>query len=291
MSKDSEISYNVGPAQRWLLFLCVTVICYLFASVVSWVVMRNGVSPAKVYISTMVQDVMLFILPALLTALIITRRAADFLTLSERPKLSAVLLSLAALLASVPAMNVVVQWNAALTLPSWMGDVADWMRASEDSAAAMIAMMVNGKSVVSLIMLILVVGVLAGFSEELFFRGAIQRLMIATRVNPHVAVWATAFIFSAFHMQFFGFVPRLLLGAMFGYMAWWSGSVLVSASDHILNNVLAASVMWCAARDSSSGIVKADEIGTDSPVMCTVSLVVTFTLLFLLYRSYRTRLR
>ena len=83
MSKDSEISYNVGPAQRWLLFLCVTVICYLFASVVSWVVMRNGVSPAKVYISTMVQDVMLFILPALLTALIITRRAADFLTLIQ----------------------------------------------------------------------------------------------------------------------------------------------------------------------------------------------------------------
>ena len=89
----------------------------------------------------------------------------------------------------------------------------------------------------SIIMSILIIGLLAGFSEN-FFRGALQRLLSTAGRNIHVAVWLTAFIFSAVHMQFYGFVPRMLLGAMFGYMAVWSGSLWIAVIAHATNNSL-----------------------------------------------------
>lgn len=287
MYKEADIRFNVPTAKRWLLFLCVTLLCYIMASIVSCIVMHGELSAAKVYIGTMVQDVVLFILPALITALIITRRSADFLTLSVKPTAMNLMLALTALLVSIPAVNVVVEWNAGVALPEWMGDAEEWMRSSEESAAGMISLMVKGRSVVNLIMLLLVVGVLAGFSEELFFRGTVQRLMITSNINPHVAVWFTAFIFSAFHMQFFGFVPRLLLGAMFGYMAWWTGSIWISSAAHILNNFLAATVMWCSAGGQSEDIANVDKIGTGNPFLSIISVAATILLLLVLYRLNR----
>ncbi|MDE6177435.1 MAG: CPBP family intramembrane metalloprotease, partial [Paramuribaculum sp.] len=87
-----------------------------------------------------------------------------------------------------------------------------------------------------LIISVIIIGVLAGVSEELFFRGTLQRLLITRPMPPHIAIWLTAVIFSLVHFQFFGFVPRVLLGAFFGYLAWWSGSVWLPAIIHAVNN-------------------------------------------------------
>lgn len=92
---------------------------------------------------------------------------------------------------------------------------------------------------------ILVIGVLTGIGEEFFFRGALQRMLVWCRVNHHVAIWTAAFIFSSLHFQFFGFVPRLLLGAFFGYMYWWSGNIWVNSFAHALNNSLVIISTWC----------------------------------------------
>ena len=55
----------------------------------------------------------------------------------------------------------------------------------------------------------------------------------------HVAIWVTAFIFSAIHVQFYGFVPRMLMGAMFGYVLAWTGSLWVPIVMHFVNNGIA----------------------------------------------------
>ena len=90
-----------------------------------------------------------------------------------------------------------------------------------------------GATVPSLIVSVLIVGVFAGFSEELFFRGAMQRIMMSTRLNLHVTIWVVAVIFSLFHFQFFGFMPRLLLGAYFGYLLVLRRSLLGSVFGHV----------------------------------------------------------
>ncbi len=248
ISDPMNIKFNLPPAQRYMLFFLVTLLCMLVGSVAVAVIMYGGAdSPGRLRCATVIQDVVMFIAPALITALFITRRPADFLML-RRPSAVGTLLAIAALLAAVPALNAIISWNESLTLPAALHDVEQWMRTSESSAAKAVSTLMGGTGAGSLIVLLLIAGVLAGFSEELFFRGTLQRLIITSGVNAHVAIWVTAAIFSAVHMQFFGFVPRMLLGAYFGYLAWWSRSLWLPVAAHIVNNIIAATGLWMTAR-------------------------------------------
>lgn len=280
-----NLKFNVSPFQRLLLLLLTTVLGYIVASVIAYFMQRGGLTASKLFISTVVQDVLLFILPAFVTAIFITRQPADFLGVSRQPGINNIILAALCLLVAIPAMNMIIDWNAHLQLPDSMSDIERWMKRMETETGNTIAMMVNGESVMSLVMLILVVGIMAGFSEELFFRGTIQRMMITARVNAHVAIWITAIIFSAIHMQFYGFVPRMLLGAMFGYMAWWSGSLWPAITGHITNNTVAAIVMWMKARGASSPVTQIDTIGADSFSLTAASLIFTGACLLAIYIS------
>jgi hypothetical protein len=62
--------------------------------------------------------------------------------------------------------------------------------------------------------------------------------------NIHVAIWISAFFFSAIHVQFFGFVPRMLLGALFGYLYYWSGNLWVPMFAHFVNNGFAVCMIY-----------------------------------------------
>ena len=103
-------------------------------------------------------------------------------------------------------------------------------------------------SVPALIVNILIIGVGAGVAEEILFRGCFQRLLVTGGINHHVAIWCVAFIFSAIHFQFFGFVPRMLLGAYFGYLMYWSKSVWIPAIAHTLNNTMVVITAWGQVR-------------------------------------------
>jgi membrane protease YdiL (CAAX protease family) len=89
------------------------------------------------------------------------------------------------------------------------------------------------------IICLLVVALIPAIGEEFLFRGALMRILGAWIKKPHLVVWITAFIFSAFHFQFYGFFPRLLLGAFLGYVYLYSGNIWVPITAHFLNNGLA----------------------------------------------------
>ncbi|MDE6065643.1 MAG: CPBP family intramembrane metalloprotease, partial [Duncaniella sp.] len=89
-------------------------------------------------------------------------------------------------------------------------------------------------------------------------------------------------LFSVFHMQFYGFFPRVVLGACFGYLLYWSGSVWLSSIIHALNNTLVVFTSWQMRRVSGGDVMDIDKIGADSSIMIVVSLVlvtVAFTAL------------
>ena len=91
---------------------------------------------------------------------------------------------------------------------------------------------------IELIFNILVIALVPALGEEMIFRGWIQRQLMRIINRPHVAIWASAAIFSAIHFQFLGFLPRLLLGVLLGYLYFWTGSLWVSIFAHFLNNGL-----------------------------------------------------
>lgn len=214
---------------------------------------------AALRITMVIQDVMVFILPAIVMALAITRLPARLLAVDVKPNGRLLLLALLTLLFSVPVMNMIIQWNESIHLPESMASVEQTLRSLEQNAKQVTDMLMSGASVPSMLVSVLIVGVLAGFSEELFFRGAKQRLLVASKLNAHAAIWIVAFVFSLFHFQFFGFVPRMLLGAYFGYLLWWSKSLWVPMIVHMFNNSIVVCSTWLAANDSGSLL---DTVGT-----------------------------
>jgi len=233
--------------RRVALFVCLFLLCFIIGSVLTVVIMAVGKgSTISLRIGTVVQDLFIFITPAIATAVMITRRPDSFMQIGKAPGWTLSLLTLAVMVVSVPAMNCVVEWNQAMRFPENMSALEQWMRNAEETAQTTINQLMGGHGVMSCLLGVLIVGVLAGFSEELFFRGALQRLLVTKPVNAHVAIWVTAFIFSAVHFQFFGFVPRMLLGALFGYVGWWTGCLWLPVLAHVFNNSMVVVVTWMA---------------------------------------------
>ncbi len=257
---DCRLLLTIG--QRLLLLLCVMLLCWIVGSVLNGLIIAKFGQTARVLrIAAVIQSLLQIILPSLVTALMISRYPARFLEIDRVPRASMTLLSIALLVVSMPAFNSIIQWNASLHLPDFMQGVEQWMRQAEDRSAATIRIMQGGTSVGDLILNILIIGVMAGLGEELLFRGTIQRMLTTSGMNPHVAIWIVAVLFSAIHMQFFGFVPRMLLGALFGYLLYWSGSLWLPAIVHAANNIIYVVFQWIALRHNMpAGNI--DEIGT-----------------------------
>lgn len=249
MIKKSDLALT--PGLRLTLLLCIFIVCYIIALLTVQLTLHLCAEKtvAGMRISAVIQDVVSFILPAIATAVIVTRRPAELLCLQRGISSARVYVLIPViLLVSIPVQEAVIYWNNNLSLPASMASLETSLRTMEKASSELMLKMLSDTSVAALIINILVIGVAAGFSEELLFRGCFQRLLTTGGVNRHAAVWTVAAVFSAMHMQFFGFVPRMLLGAWFGYMLLWSGSIWMPMLAHALNNSFFIVTAWYSLR-------------------------------------------
>ena len=156
--------------------------------------------------------------------------------------------------------GLLMYWNSHLVLPEFLSGVEQWMRDMETQLMELTQFLTDFQSIPELLTGILVIGVFAGVGEELFFRGLIQPKMQGYFRSPHWGIWVTAFIFSAIHAQFFGFLPRVFLGALFGYLYHYTGSLFYPILGHILNNALTLLLVYSA----NQGFIDLDVQATDT---------------------------
>lgn len=193
-------------------------------------------NPSFLLLMQGLQTLLVFILPPFLLSYWYGEKNSRFLKLVKAKPVD-VLLAMFSILAAVPLVNFLVSWNQDIQFPSFLEGVEKWMRAAEDNAQRVTELMLQGESWSDLLWQLLVVAVMAGFGEELLFRGTLQSI-ISSKGRIQLAIWITAFVFSLIHMQFYGFIPRLLLGAWFGYLLLWSGSIWVPVAAHFANNAI-----------------------------------------------------
>ncbi len=135
-------------------------------------------------------------------------------------------------------------WNANISFPDFMNGFERWAKESEERVAMITALITDIDTVPELLIGLFVIALLPAIGEELVFRGMIQQELWRGSGNIHVAIWTSAFIFSAIHVQFYGFIPRVLLGALFGYLYYWSGNLLVPMFSHFFNNAFAVVMLY-----------------------------------------------
>lgn len=183
------------------------------------------------------------------------------------------------------SISPLAEWNMNFQFPEFMSGFEAWAKQEEDRLAKLTAAITDFKSTGELMLGILVVALLPAIGEELVFRGMIQRELWRGTGNIHIAIWVSATIFSAIHMQFYGFIPRLCLGALFGYLYYWSDNLLLPMFSHFFNNAFAVVMVYLNHLDITDVNM---EDGDAAPVQyIIVSVVLSLGLLFYIWKYYR----
>lgn len=179
------------------------------------------------------------------------------------------MLSIGIMLTALPLINLLVSWNEQIRLPESLSGLEQLMQQMEAQADQLLQNFLtyqNGAWWVLLLNL-LVLAVLPAIGEELTFRGVLQQLLVSRKSKvesrEHVAVWVTAFIFSFIHFQFYGFIPRLLLGALLGYALLWSGNIRYSMIMHATNNALSVLLFYLGTYVWDMTQAQLDALGTE----------------------------
>jgi len=194
-------------------------------------------------ISQSLTSVFLFLMPPVLLAVTEKAGISKFYGF-KKPRPSVLLPVFLLMLCSLPVMEWVTLVNQKMVLPGFLKSVEDWMREKEDAAMNMTILLLRIRGFGEFLINIFIIALLPAIAEEFLFRGGIQRSFTRMFNNPHAAIWLSAFIFSAIHVQFFGFFPRMFLGAAFGYIYLWTGSLWYAMFAHFLNNACAVCQAW-----------------------------------------------
>lgn len=142
-----------------------------------------------------------------------------------------------------PLTAYLVKWNESWKLPDFLQEFEAKAKFSEEKIKKITEYLIDFQTPIELFLGFFVIAVLPGIGEELFFRGLLQRTICKLLGNIHIAIWVTGFLFGAFHLQLYGIVPRMLLGVLFGYLYYWSGTLWISMWAHFLNNALTLLLM------------------------------------------------
>lgn len=183
--------------------------------------------------------------------------------------------------------SVFIEWNLKFNFPDFANEFENWAREREDAATELTTFLTQFDSRAQLFLAILIIAVLPAIGEEIVFRGLIQNELMRGTANIHLSIWFAAFLFSAIHMQFFGFVPRLLLGALFGYLYYWSGNLMVAIFAHFVNNGVSVLALYFYQQGTLNFDLESPDAAPPSMVM--ISGLVTAALLYFFYKYYRER--
>lgn len=191
--------------------------------------------------------------------------------------------------AALPAISMLAEWNKGMELPSFLASMEEMMRQMEESAKEVTDQFLNTSSVGMMFVNLFVIALLPAVGEEMMFRGWLQRVL-GKSVNYHTAIWVSAFVFSAIHFQFYGFIPRMLIGAALGYLYYYTGSLWASIVAHFTNNAMAVVTAFMAYNGYTS--VNFDLIGTgDTWYLSVASVAVCLVLMFMLKKATIIELR
>ncbi|HNP49358.1 MAG TPA: CPBP family intramembrane metalloprotease [Bacteroidia bacterium] len=294
---------NNSPYSKFLISVGIILLCAVFSTLVSTLLssaiyqvnfaelqtlLNNLEDPRAIAILKLVQTISAigtFVVPPFLIAYLIDPEPLTFLGVNKMANLRSIVMVVLVVMAAVPVINLLGELNSSMHLPGFLKAVEDWMRDSEDRAAGLTKAFLEMPDATTMLFNLFMVALIPAIGEELLFRGIVQRIFSSWSKNIHVGVWMAAFLFSAMHMQFYGFIPRLLLGAMLGYLFVWSGSLWLSITAHFVNN--AAAIIFTFLFQHRVSSIDVDTVGTKEGDVLSVliSLALTISLLYMIYKS------
>lgn len=242
--------------------------------------MYKAESPAGfVRITQTCASIGMFLFPALLFSYCHDRKWFTYSDATRKPHHLLVNAALVLSIVMLPLVAILSQWNEAIQFPE---GVARWMRQMEDQTDLVMKFLTVDRSSTTLVLNLFVLALVPAVCEEFMFQGTIQAFLTKWSAKPHLAIWITAVIFSAIHLEFYGFIPRMLLGAYLGYLFYWSGSLWLPILAHFLHNALSLIVDYTfQGRGIDLDNMRFTDIHGAVPVVIGCVLVTAMSLVFM----------
>lgn len=238
-----------------------------------------------VVVQTMSQ-LSVFLVPGILLSWMMSGDISAWLGLKKSPAVISVLAVLVISVSLIPLTSITGAYNEAMDLPQWLDWMERWMRAEEERASYLTGHLVYAGTTGGMILNVFTLAVIPAAGEEILFRGIIQQLLKKWSGSGVAAVIITAILFSTLHLQFFGFLPRFILGLVFGLLFLWSGSIYLPFIAHMANNIVPVILSYYVGWDNlNNGIVREIPAG---PGAVLLAIIIPTAVLYFLYDMEKT---
>ncbi|MCK5823250.1 MAG: CPBP family intramembrane metalloprotease [Bacteroidales bacterium] len=252
----------------------------------------SNISPENInvlkYFQT-VQTIGLFILPSFVMSFFYGENVSQYLKLNVSPKQMSVILVAFVMITAIPIINFLAEINSKLILPDCLYSFEQWMKKSEFNAQKITQAFMSTNKITGLFINVFVIAIIPAIGEELLFRGVFQKIFINMTKNVHWGIIIAAVLFSGMHMQFYGFIPRMLMGVFLGYLLVWSKTIWLPIIAHFVNNCFAVVYLFFSeSNDISKNI---DNVGKnyDTIVYLIFSVLIVTYLIFLIFKQESSR--
>lgn len=269
-----------GTIFFWIFIYCGSLI---FRTATSEMMMIPGPGAGEKQIAVLryvqaCQQIGLFLLPSLLLAVILRKKGESFLLMNRIPDPFIFLLIILLVILIIPVITWTGIINSEMDLPDWLSGIEGMMREKEDKASGILGFLIGSDSIGGMTLNLLILAVIPAFAEEILFRGIFQQLLIKFFRSYHAGIWFTAVIFSAVHFQFYGFLPRMILGLIFGYLFFWSCNLWLSIIPHFLNNAIPVVMTYLWGSKKGLGQMSGEE-----RVFPFISIILTALVLYYIW--------
>lgn len=266
-----------GTGSKLFQLLVVFIFGMLLSVMLSSMLVNNDMNDIQsIKIMQLIQSIGMFIVPPLVLAFLWSENTFEYLKLKFKFNLSNAALVINFMILVIPFINLLTWLNQQIELPSFLSGLEEQMKLYENQITGITEKMLNVHTAGALFFNLVLIAALPALGEELFFRATLQNI-IGERWNMKTAIWLTAIIFSIIHLQFYGFIPRMLLGAFFGYMLLWSGNLWYSVLAHFVNNAIA--VIYYYMKFNGFSLPDIDTIGTGKTwylgiISCVICVII-----------------
>lgn len=280
---------NAGGGIQFFILIISWYFGVILAASISKLVLGVNIqeSVASIRLSNAIGSIFLFLIPAILYAFLFIPSKKNFLT-NRKINILTLLLGVLAIFCIQPLIETANFYNDLIRLPESMASTQEFLDNAKVASEQTMRFLFEDKTMISFSLNILVMAIFPGVLEELFFRGCMQRSLYLSSKNIHVAIWTTALIFSLLHFQLTGFIPRILLGALLGYLYAWNKNIWIPIAMHTFHN--ASVVVYeqlLQGTELYDKIKLSDYNLSHSAVYCLISLSLTAVILIFVYRRTR----
>jgi uncharacterized protein len=230
-----------------------------------------------------IHSIAYFIVPGYFLNWIFTASSRKYFNIYRPTRTLNLFLVVGILIIGIPFINWLIEVNKTFLLPHVFEHLNSTIEQADKNYTLIAGRLLNTDTLGMYLFNILMIAVLPAFGEELIFRGVLQKLFTEITKNIHVSVFITALLFSLIHGQFFGILPRFVLGIFLGYLMVWSKSLWLPIFAHFANNTIIVTILYFQNNFNNSFDYSLD--GMNAIIILFSSIVLTGLLIFVIRKS------